>query len=601
MGRAVERSGGIGMVARYLVSPHGGRRAHPDIASALRAAAARRRPTRIEIAPGRYEETLTVRGEVELTAAEGPGSVVIGRPRGTVLDSFGSVRVHGLTLVGREADVVGCHTGTLTLDHSEIWAHSGVALHARPHTSVTLRDSVVAHGRALFTGGTGLVERCRFTDAADNAVAVLEGARVSVRNSRIEDSRIHGLRVSDAHAEVIGCELTGTGKAALTADARARLTVADCVITAVHAEGIMFTEQSRGSVDNTRVTGARHGIGAASGADPVVRGCVLTDCRDTGINVQTEARGRFEDCQVVNSGNIAVFSTDGGAPEVHGCRVVGGNVGVAVIEGARGRFTHLAVEDLTNTALRVFDEAGAAFAHVRVERCSSGLEVRGNGGTTAEVADAVFRDVEMAAVAVGGQSRVTLKDVTADGGILGFGVADEAQLRVTDSTVTAVSGAGAGALGSGRLIARNLTVTGSGSLGVYGTGSAYVDIARSEFTDCATAGASFDEEAGGQVVDCAVNGTRGVAVAGNGRVDTVRLRTSLKVVRHAEKPAGPPPQIINIFNGPVFNGPVRDIQVAWGNENVVQNRDENARDQNENDTENDTDTDADTEGDGSGS
>ncbi|MFJ2933689.1 right-handed parallel beta-helix repeat-containing protein [Streptomyces sp. NPDC087219] len=560
------------MVARYVVSPRGGRRAHPDITSALRAAAARGRAALIEIAPGRYEETLTVRGDVQLVAAEGPGSVVVGRPRGTVLDASGSVRVHGLTLVGREADVVACHAGTLTVEHTEIWAHSGVAVHARPHSTVTLRDSLVAHGRTLFAGGTGLVERCRFTDAADNAIAVIEGARVSVRGSRIEGSRIHGLRVSDAHAEVVGCELTGTGRAALTADARARLVVADCVITAVHGEGIMFTEQSRGTVDRTRVAGARHGIGAASGADPVVRGCVLDDCHDTGINVQTDARGRFEDCQVLGSGNIAVFSTKGGAPEVHGGRISGGNVGIAVTDSARGRFAGITVEDLTNTALRVFDDSGATFEHVRVDRCQSGLEARGNGGTTAEVTDTVFRDCETAAVAIGGQSRVTLRSVTAEHGILGFGVSDEAQLRVTDSVVTAVGVAGAGALGGGRLIARNLTVNGSGALGVYGTGSAYLDITRSEFTDCANAGASFDGEAGGQLVDCAVNGTRGVAVIGNGRVETVGLRTSLKVVRHTEKPAGPPQQIINIFNGPVFNGPVRDIQVAWGNENVSQDQ-----------------------------
>ncbi|MER5204032.1 right-handed parallel beta-helix repeat-containing protein [Streptomyces sp. NPDC002825] len=570
------------MVARYVVSPRGGRRAHPDITSALRAAAARGRAALIEIAPGRYEEALTVRGEVRLVAAEGPGTVLVGRARGAALDAFGPVQVHGLVLAGREADVVGCHTGTLTLEHTEIRAHGGVALHARPGTSVTLRDSAVAHGRTLFSGGTGLVERCRFTDAADNAVAVIDGARVSVRGSRIEGSRIHGVRVSDAQAEVLGCELTGTGQAALVADARARLTVADCAITAVHAEGIMFTEQSRGSVDRTRVTDARHGIAAASGADPLVRGCVLTDCRDTGINVQSGARGRFEDCEVLNAGNVSVFSTEGGAPEVHGCRVVGGNVGIAVTEGGLGRFTGTSVEDLPNAALRVLDEAGAVFAHLRVERCQAGLEVRGNGGTTAEVTDTVFRDVALAAVATGGQSRVTLAQVRVDRGALGFGVCEESQIRVTDSTVTAVSGCGAAALDSGLLFARNLTVTGSEALGVYATGSAHVDIAGSEFTECAVAGASFDGEAGGQLVDCAVNGSRGAALVGNGRVDTAGLRTSLRILRHAEKPAGPPPRIVNIFNGPVFNGPVQDVQMAWGNTHVVQNK-----------------TETDTEGDGS--
>ncbi|MEU7112146.1 right-handed parallel beta-helix repeat-containing protein [Streptomyces sp. NPDC046182] len=558
------------MVARYVVSPRGGRRGYPDITSALRAAAARGRAAQIEIAPGHYDEMLLVRGEVRLVALEGSGSVVVSRPHGTVLESSGAVRVEGLVLTGNdtEADAVACQWGTLTLDHTEVRVRGGVAVHARSHTSVTLRDSTVRHGRTLFSGSSGLVERCRFTDAADNAIAVIEGARVSVHGSRIEGSRIHGVRVCDAYGVVTGCELTGTGNAALMADTRAELTVADCTITAVHAEGIMFIEQSRGSVDRTRVTDARHGIGAASGADPVVRGCVLTACRDTGINVQTSGRGRFEDCQVVGAGNVAVFSTKGGAPEVRGCRVSGGNVGIAVTEGARGRFSGIGIEDLTGSALRVFDDdSTAVFERVRVDRCPSGLEVRGNGGTTAEVADSEFHDFALAAVAVGGQARVSLKGIRAERGVLGFGVGEEASLRVSDSGVRAVTSGGAVVFGGARLFATDLAVTGSGALGVYGRDSAYLDVTRGVFTDCAAVGAAFDDECGGRLVDCSVSGPGDTAVRHNGRVDLVSLSTSLPVVRN-EEPVEVPPTIVNIFNGPVFNKPVINSHILWNNDNV---------------------------------
>lgn len=557
------------MVARYFVSPHGGRRAYPDITSALSAAARRGRAALVEIAPGRYEEALTVQGEVQLAAIGGPGSVVVSRPRGAVLDAFGSVRVHGLVLIGRDADVVGCHAGTLTLEHSEIRAHNGVSVHARPNTSVTLRDSVILHGRTLFAGSDGLVEQCRFTDAADNAVAVIEGAHVSVRDSWIEGSRLHGVRVSDARAQVTGCELTGTGKAAIMADTRAELTVTGCTINAVHAEAIMFTDQSRGSVDGTRVTDAQHGIAVASGADPVVRGCTFTECRDTGINVQTSGRGRFEDCEVFDAGNVAVFSTKGGAPEVHGCRISGGNVGIAVTDAARGRFTRVEICDLTSVALRVCDEAKAVFEQVRVERCPSGLETRGNGGTTAEVTDAGFRDFDMSAVEVLGQSRVTLKGVVAERGPLGFGVGEDAQLFVYDCDVKAVSTGGAVGFGKARLVARNLTVTGSEAFGLGGKDSAYLDVVNSEFVDCAAAGASFNDACGGRLVDCSVNGTQGVAVQDNGRVDLVSLRTSLSV-KQITKPVERPPTTVNNFNGPVFNAAVHSAQLAWNNNNVIQ-------------------------------
>ncbi|MFD3336864.1 right-handed parallel beta-helix repeat-containing protein [Streptomyces sp. NPDC058700] len=559
------------MVVRYVVSPRGGRRAHSDIASALRAAAARGRAAEIEIAPGRYEEFLDVRGDVRLVAAEGPGSVVVGLPRGPVLLAAGSVTLHGLTLAGRESVVAGCHAGTLTLEHTEVWAHGGVGVHAPPGTSVTLRDSVVAHGRTLFTGSVGLVERCRFTDAADNAVAVIEGAQVSVLGSRIEGSRIHGLRVSDARAEVVGCELTDTGQAALMADARARLTVADCAITSVHGEGIMFIEQSRGSVDTTTVTGARHGIAAASGADPMVRGCVLTNCRDTGINVQTAARGRFEDCRILDAGNVAVFVSDGGTPEVHDCHISGGNVGVAVTEGSRGRFSGLVVEDLTNSALRVWTGSEGLFEDVRVDRCTLGLDTKGDGGTTAGLTDVVFHDFETAVTALG-QSRVTLKGVTAERGGVGFFAGEEAQLLVHGCEVASVSIGGAGVSGRAKLSARNLTVNGSEGTGLVASESGYLDVGDSDFNGCAGTGATFADESGGRLVACSVDGTRGPAVLHNGRVELVSLRTTRPVVRKTVRTVEQTPTIINNYAGPVINGPVHNSQFAWNNDTATQNQ-----------------------------
>ncbi|MGW0874932.1 right-handed parallel beta-helix repeat-containing protein [Streptomyces sp. NPDC002740] len=558
------------MVKRYVVAPHGGRGTHPDIGSALRAATARGRAARVEITPGHYEERLTVQGEIELTALGDPGSVVVSVPRGTVLDVSGSVVVRGLALVGRDADagVVDCRAGTLTLDRVAVRAHDGVCAHARPGTSMTLTDSEFRYGRTVFAGATGHVERCRFTDAADNAVAVIENARVLVRDSRFDGSRIHGVRVSDAWAHLVGCEVTGAEKAAVMADTRAELTVEGCTVVATHMAGLAFIEQSRGSVRGTRVTDAENGILVASGADPSVRGCVFADCRDTGIHVQESGRGTFEDCEITGAGNVGVLSTRGGAPRVTGCRVSAGSVGIAVTEKARGHFTRVDVHDLTGVALRVWDESKAEFARVTVERCPFGLETRGNGGTTAELTDARIRDFDMAAVAAVGQSRVTLRGVSAQRGLLGFGAGEEAQLHVHDSEVSAVGTGGALAFGTARLVVRNLAVTGAQSYGLCGTGSAYLDVADSRFEDCAATGVRCDDACGGRLADCAVTGTTAVAVQHNGRVSLVSLRTSLPV-REITEPA-PPPTIVNHYHGPVFVEAVHSAQLAWNNTNVIQ-------------------------------
>ncbi|MFF3836518.1 hypothetical protein [Streptomyces sp. NPDC001930] len=80
-----------------------------------------------------------------------PGSVVVGLPRGTVLDAAGSVRGHGLTPVGREADAVTCHAGASPLDHTEIRAHGDVALHGGAGGSDGSGGSGASGGRRLIT------------------------------------------------------------------------------------------------------------------------------------------------------------------------------------------------------------------------------------------------------------------------------------------------------------------------------------------------------------------------------------------------------------------------------------------------------------------
>ncbi|MFE4861235.1 hypothetical protein [Streptomyces sp. NPDC056670] len=89
-----------------------------------------------------------------------------------------------------------------------------------------------------------------------------------------------------------------------------------------------------------------------------MRGYTFVECCDTRAVARTSDRGGFEDCQIVNAGNVAVCSTRGGGPEVHGCRTSGGNVGIVVIDPARGRFVRVEIEDLTSRAVRVFDGAG---------------------------------------------------------------------------------------------------------------------------------------------------------------------------------------------------------------------------------------------------
>ncbi|RKT56142.1 right-handed parallel beta-helix repeat-containing protein [Saccharothrix australiensis] len=555
------------MAARYLVSPTA-RRAHRTITSALHAAAGSRRAAVIEVEPGSYPEALVVRGDVELVCRGAPGSAVVGRTGEPALEASGAVRVVGLAFTGRGGDVVVCAGGTLTVEHSTVQAFDGVSLHARAGSAVTLRDSAIAHGRALFAGAVGLVERCRFTDAADNALAAIEGADVRVVDSRFADSRIHGVRVSGSRVLVSGCELTGTGNSAIAADGAADLTVLGCRITAVHGAGISYAEQSRGLVEDVEVVDAEHGLVTASGANPVVRRGRFTGCRDTGINANSQGLGRFEDCRVVGAGNVAVFSTTGGAPDVRGCHISDGNVGIAV-DHARGRFRDVVIRDLTSAAVRLLDEATGAFAGLDVERCPTGLEAIGGGGTKAEVVDSGFRDFSIAAVTVIKQSRITLRRVVGERGVVGCGVGEEGRLLAYDCRMSDMDVGGVVAFGKAVLTVRNLKVVGGGEIGLCGRDSAYLDVTDGEFADATVAGIGLTDTCSGQLVNCSVTGANGVGVMHNGLFQ-LDVRTALPVKRAPSTPSSDVPTTINNFYGPVFHGPVRDVQLAWNNDNVSQ-------------------------------
>jgi nitrous oxidase accessory protein NosD len=557
------------MAARFLVS-RSARCAHRTIASALHAAATSGRAARVEIEPGRYEEALTVGGDVELAAIGSPGSVVISSAKGSVVDACGRVRLAGLVLVGSHDDTVRCSAGTLTVEGSQIQGRDGAGLHALAGTSVTLRDSTLRNGRVVFAGSAGLVERCQFIDAANNAIAAIEGADVRIQDCWIGHSRIHGVLVSGSRALVTGCELTGTGNTSIAADKQAELTVVNCRITAVHAIGVSFAEQSRGLVEDTLVSDAEHGVAVASEGNPVVRRCTFTDCRDSGININTQGRGRFEDCEVIGAGNVALFSTTGGSPDVDGCRISGGNVGIAVVN-ARGRFARCEIHDLTNAALRLWEDSTARFSGIRATGCPVGLDARGGAGTKAELADTHFRDFGQIAVAVLEQARITLKNCTARHGLVGLGAGDQAQLFAHDCRVEHTEAGGAIVYDKAIFTAERLTVTRPGAYGLRGQDSAYLDIRDSEFTETKYVGVSVGDSCGGRLVNCSVTGTQGAGVVENGHIQLVALRSSLPVTQQdPEPPPDLPSQILNIFNGAVFNATVDRVQLAWGNETVSQ-------------------------------
>ncbi|QWF80660.1 right-handed parallel beta-helix repeat-containing protein [Amycolatopsis sp. CA-230715] len=473
------------MPSTLHVSPTA-RRAFGTISAALEVAATRRGPVRVVVDPGVYPGSLVVRGEVEIVAAQGPGTVEIATSGAVVTaDCAGEVRLTGLTLVTRGGTAVFCGGGSVALTDCRVLGQGGVCVDARPGTSVAVRGCEVHAGRVVCQGASGTITDSSFTDAADNAIAVIEGGSARISGCTIANASLHGIRVSGASASVENCDLTGTGRDAIAADAHATVSIVDCTVHDVHTVGIGVAEQSTGTISGTTVTGAEDGIVVTSGGSPTVTGCALADCRDAGVIVRDRGLGRFTGCSITGSGNVGFFVTGNGAPTVEDLRIGSGNVGVALL-GGRGRFTGLAVTDQT-IALRLKDRSAGRFERIRIERCDVGFEAEENE-TTGELRDARITGARLCGISVAGNARVTVDRGVVDGALaVGMAVNGAGRLTATDCEVTGAGTGGVVLLGNAAFLATRLTVSGSGGAGLAGKESARVDC-----TDCTFSGNAID-------------------------------------------------------------------------------------------------------------
>jgi parallel beta-helix repeat protein len=509
-------------VVELRVSPTAAR-AHRTIASALRAAGSRRTPIRVLIDPGRYVETLIVAGEVELCAAREPGTVTIESAGDITITCPGVVRLVGLTIVNRGTAAVST-TGRLMLRDCRVHGHGEMSLRASAGANLTMTDCEVRAGRTALIGARGVLERSRFLDTKDNAVAAVDGADIRITGCTMSNSRLHGLRVVESTAWVEDCELTGNGSAAIALEANTEATIRGCRIHDVHTTGILLVKQSRGSIEDTRIAEANRGIAVEGGSEPTVRRCVIDGCRDSGISVTDQASGRFEDCEINRSGNAAVHAADGGAPTLTGCRISGGKLGVLTVK-ARTRLADLDLRDLTGVALRAREGANLSAEGVRVDGCESGLYATGDN-TTVELTDAEIRDVKNTGVFVGDSAQATVERCVVDrAGSVALRAQGNSHLTVRDATVDSPGTDGALVGGDATLVAHRLTVTGAGCCGVIGKDTGRLYVSDSVFRGGEGAGIRIEGACTGQFTACESVDNAGEAVIRNKLVRFEDMRT----------------------------------------------------------------------------
>ncbi|MFJ9964701.1 right-handed parallel beta-helix repeat-containing protein [Streptomyces avermitilis] len=510
---------------------------HRTIAAALRAHTGPG-PLRVMVEPGRYPEPLSLKGEVELCAAQGPGTVVVEpvAAGASVLDVTGSAVVAGLAVVGRGTAAVAV-SGRLLLRDCRLEGRDGAAtLIASAGSEITVQGGELAVGRASLLGARAVLNGTRFQAAAEDALVVSQGAHAEITGCVFADGRGSAVHLSGAgtRARLRTCEFSGFGGHGVLVEQHAEAEVRDCLLRDLSGTALGFRDQGHGTVVGTRVRGADAGAVVAGGADPTLRDCSFHGCRAVGVRVTEEAVCGIEDCTFEHLSNAALSVDQKARLRVNGCRIVDARHGV-VVEQGHASLDRIEARALTGSAVRLCQDGTFEAAELRADDCKYGLHASGSG-SSGELTGAELRGMRDCALVLTGSARVVARNLRiAEPVSDGLFARDTSYLTVRQCTVERAARHGAHLLDSAVLVADGLTVTDSGAHGILAENNSQFDIRDSSCTGSDGDGLRTRSDVSGRITDSLITGSRGEAVAGDGSV-----RLDAVTTRDAPTPAGQP-------------------------------------------------------------
>ncbi|RAG80379.1 sporulation protein [Streptacidiphilus pinicola] len=256
----------------------------------------------------------------EFTEIDGNGVQADDHAEGVLTDcAVSRVTDNGLTLDG---------AATLRLDGCRLHDIPENAADLRGRARLTLTDtrlrSFGRNGLSVWDSETSVeAARCELVDSTGDypAVWVISGATAKLTDCRIQDVP-DGLFVLDrgSAAEATRCTLTQVRGTAVSVSSGAtvrldRLTAQDATT------GVWFRDHgSGGLLTDCEIADTATGVIVTRGADPVLRGCVLSGSGEAGVYVSAGGRGTFEDCRAAGGKGYGFHVIDGCPTALTRCR-----------------------------------------------------------------------------------------------------------------------------------------------------------------------------------------------------------------------------------------------------------------------------------------
>jgi len=196
--------------------------AYRTISAAVEAAAEQRRPCKVRIEQGRYEEIIELRGELTLYALEDLGSVRIQAPTnaaGPTITSHGTLVLTGLELFSQTSTALSVLAGTVKVDRCHLETRAGkgiVSAVARSGSKLTLTSCSVTGGGLWGQRAQLSVAGCTITQIDQVAVCQSDYGTLEVTDTTITSAGTNAINVTDnCSATIRNCSIRDTGGSAV--------------------------------------------------------------------------------------------------------------------------------------------------------------------------------------------------------------------------------------------------------------------------------------------------------------------------------------------------------------------------------------------------
>ncbi|MFF2409212.1 right-handed parallel beta-helix repeat-containing protein [Streptomyces sp. NPDC058092] len=472
----------------------------------------------ISIAPGRYEESLTLATSLTLTTTEGRGTVELAPRRGSALTlACDSAMVNSLVLRGHDEElpVVDVPRGQLLLDRCDVYGASWAALFARGAGSLAVRQCRIENPKGAGVVSTSavesLLEECVVEHLGTSAVVAGERGNVSVRASRLRDARGNGV-LANGRAQVLveTCEISAADKPGVAAEEESTVTVARSTVTDSVVGVFMSTTGATVLEDVTVRNTTGHGFVVSAGSSPTLRRCRTERTAGHGLLVTERSRGLFEECVFVAARDSAIRVTDFSSPVLTGTSVrEPEGIGVLLEEDSAAEIDRLEVVGSGGSGVLIRASANPLLRRTTVARSAShGVEVLGDGRGRLE--DCRIEESEGAGLHVSGHGNLYVGQgrlLSAKGAGVHVGALGTVTLR--DTEVSDCQAAGVRVEEQGELTAARTRVRDAGEHGVLIAAGARASLNSCEVTGSAADGVRVEGPDPVSVIGCTLRDNRG--------------------------------------------------------------------------------------------